>query len=367
MATVDATVAACRRTPQTWHKPQSVSRSICWQPGALYRALPHVQQWSRHRAANPLLGEDAGCPRRASVGRHRRQQAVLSFVLLVASVASLTGLVACDLGPTTVTPPDQTLPQVRHLEHRGPVTVVFVPEASPSYDQTVYTAAITYMAASLEAVVRENADSFTFMVTFADEAPLLPESSPLTVTIPALPAYPPAPQLQPTPQPTGNPYKDAQAAQRVEQANAALLRDYRTAIEQVNQQVEQARQAIAPQVQQLRTLRPPANLSGGNVSIWGAVVVAAQRFSTIPTGTKILVLASTMDEKTWIDKVPESLGGLRGSDVWVLFYQCAHAQFCDYKRSTWHSVFAGAGVASEHWLDPGQSASLPPLFGEGRS
>ncbi len=258
-------------------------------------------------------------------------------------------------------PPAPSLPQVRHVPHRGPVALGYCGEASAAYGSLLQNASV-FVGKGLVAAVREDADPLTFWTTYVDASPLSPDSSPLAITLPATPAYPvQTPTLEPLPTPSGNVYADAQHKQAVEDRNAQKIQSYTDAIKQVDDQVAAVRTTAQQTATQLAALQPPESEVSDAGSVWGCVGVMARRFNQTD-GKRIFVLATRADEKTWRDIQPVSeLSGLKGATVYVIYYSCTStASFCSYKQATWDRVFQNASVAGTHWLDPGESQAADP-------
>jgi hypothetical protein len=284
------------------------------------------------------------------------RKSLLSLLGIIGLVLALAG---CDAGDTTGS--DSSAGGVVHHPHRPPTFTQACPQASPEYDAGLTKQAQGWLADGLAAAVRENTEPLTLSVSYIDQRPLEPSSSPLLVKVPAIDAYPPAPKLQevPTPNPD-TPFGSGpdDPVQKAQDDNEQTMADYNAGVAKVNAQISAARTAIQPQVEQLRTLTPPANLVGARPSIWGCVWQAAQRFQQVD-GVKILFLASTMDERNFKDVA--DLAGLQGAHVIVGFHKCvASASWCDRSAGTWKTVFTKAHVASQRWLDPAASLAAGP-------
>lgn len=275
----------------------------------------------------------------------------LSLVILTGLLGALTGCGTPVNGPR--------LPQVTRHAHRDALFVQYCTQGPPLYDAQLYQAANAWIASGMAAAPQENSGTVTVSATYIDDQPLAPESNPLTVTVNAVPAYPSAPQLAAEPDPNNyqNPYDYQQDKAKVDQDNAVKTKAYTDAISQIDAQVSAAKQTMQQAAGKLQSLQAPQS---SNASVWGCAVAASTRFSEFK-GSKVLVMASTMDEKTWDDQLPLSqLHGLSGARVFIIDYQCSSASFCTYKKQTWESVFHGVGVASSTWLDPSATAATDP-------
>jgi hypothetical protein len=280
------------------------------------------------------------------------------LVLLWLTLLSVVVTMVAGCGPRAQIP-QVDAPLVARLPHRNALEINTCVEESTAYDSTLRLETTHWLASGLEQAARENSDPLTLVVGFADAQPLAPESTPLAVTLPATDAYPPDPTLEPMPTKTGQPWKDAGSERQAQDRNRAKQDAYNTAVQHVDEQVSAARALAREAGATLHTLQPPQNFVTDRASIWGCVALASKRFQTV-AGDKVLVLATTADERSFADV--SSLDGLQGVRVIALFFQCLRtASWCEWSKGTWQSVFASAHVASQTWLDPAQSRVTSPF------
>lgn len=242
--------------------------------------------------------------------------------------------------------------------YRSPLEIGTCEEASEQFDPQLLQATNAWIAAGIEQAARANSGTLSLVVSYADARPMAPASTPLAVTLPAIDGYPAAPTLEPIPTKTGQPWKDAQAAQQVQARNQAKLDTYHAAVEKIDTQVSAAQTLAHQTAQALRTLQPPQDLASDHTSLWGCVVEQSQRLQAF-SGDKVLLLATTANEQSFADVA--SLTGLKGARLIAINTECVGtASWCEWSRGTWQAEFSKAQVASQTWLDAGQTAVTSP-------
>jgi hypothetical protein len=241
-------------------------------------------------------------------------------------------------------------------------------DTSYKYTRELFRKANTYLTASLEAAVTPNQDGLTayFLLINSQTTSVTSQLPPLV--IPSTPPEPAPPSLQPLPTPDPqDPYGSGQKKQAVEDTNAKAQQQYQRDLAAEQAQLARVRTQVHEALAPLQTIDPPIDTRGA--SVWGCVLKAGEYFTqdpmpgTAPSNhpeTRWLVISSAMDETSWVDRTAQLR--LSGVHLLILDYYCTDSAFCQYKRNTWIQVFQRAGAADWQFLDPAQSAALPPLF-----
>jgi len=310
-------------------------------------------------------------PRRTSQGRGSRRTS-LAVLALLAMFGILTSmLTACDLGisggaSTSATPLTTPAAQIAHRDH---LTLVACNDTSSKYTRDLFRKANAYLTTSLEAAVTPNQDGLTAYFLLINSQTTSVNSQLPPLVIPPTPPEPTPPAMQPLPTPDPqDPYGSGQKKQVVIDANNKALQQYQRDLAALQAQLAQLHARVHETLSPLQTIDPPIDTRGA--SVWGCALKASEYFSQVPAPgttaqgahpeTRWLVISSAMDETEWIDR--SSQLRLAGVHILIIDYYCMDSAFCAYKRSTWTQVFQRAGAADWQFLDPAQSAALPPLF-----
>lgn len=277
------------------------------------------------------------------------------------------GLAGCAGGPTQTGPgvngtPATTCPPTSASTPavRPHVNVQFLRDITGSYPTELGQAAVAQTAHAIEAWVGPGNGGLTFSLTYIDARPFAQESNPFSMVIPATASAPPAPVLQPTPTPSANdPYTNAQAKMKAQQANDHALACYHDQLNQEQAALGTLRAQVHTQLQRLVALQPTQDNRG--TSIWAAIELAAQRLSSA-SGEKWLLVAT--DGQDNIDDT--SAARLDGVHIVFLDFYSPDARTWQAVSSYWRSHLLSIGAASVDFYDGQASATLPPLFGAGQ-
>jgi len=256
------------------------------------------------------------------------------------------------------TPPVVTMQPIQ-APHQAYITIAVGLDISGSYPRFVFEQAKRGVADSIDRLVQPNEDGATVYVNWITDNSWSPDSTAMPpIVIPALPADPAEPTLQPAPTPTGDPYQDAQATKAVRAYNARTLANYYALLQQNHAQLALVRSQVKRQTDTLRRLEPPVDTIG--TDIYGFVERASQRLHGMQ-GIRILVLATDLDNNDLSQQVQGGMH-LKHVRVRVIFHYCQHAPVCARNDAQWQQVFQQAGSTDIRFFDPGQSLAAPNLF-----
>src|SRR6266700_3475803 len=173
------------------------------------------------------------------------------------------------------TPPVVAMQPIQ-APHQASITIAVGLDISGSYPRFVFEQAKRGVADAIDRLVQPNMDGATVYVTWITDNSWSPNSTAIPpIVIPALPADPAVPTLQPTPTPTGDPYQDAQAAKRVKAENARTMANYYALLKQNHAQLALVRSLVKRQTDTRARLEPPVDTI--STDIYGFVERASQR------------------------------------------------------------------------------------------
>ena len=177
-------------------------------------------------------------------------------------------LLACGPGPNmsigpTPTPIVTTIP---NHDHRAFMNIQYCNESTASFNRDYFQNANKLMAKSIADAIRENQDGFVFYTdainstTFSET----PATSLEPITAPAIGAYP-GPLAPPDTPDTSNPVTKNQKATAFASAIAATATPYENLNQQVQQQIDDAKNAVQSQLQALAQWNPPIDTGAQSV------------------------------------------------------------------------------------------------------
>ncbi len=295
--------------------------------------------------------------RRTTAGQHSWAYTPLLLLALLFFSSCGVLLPGTSLKPAA-TPPVVTMQPIQ-APHQAYITIAVGLDISGSYPRFVFEQAKRGVADSIDRLVQPNEDGATVYVNWITDNSWSPDSTAMPpIVIPALPADPAEPTLQPAPTPTGDPYQDAQATKAVRAYNARTLANYYALLQQNHAQLALVRSQVKRQTDTLRRLEPPVDTIG--TDIYGFVERASQRLHGMQ-GIRILVLATDLDNNDLSQQVQGGMH-LKHVRVRVIFHYCQHAPVCARNDAQWQQVFQQAGSTDIRFFDPGQSLAAPNLF-----
>ena len=265
-------------------------------------------------------------------------------------------MAACD-GPAGVSagPSSTPVPQVKHRDF---LSVMYCPENTRDFSRLLFHQANTLVAQSVAPLVSSNSAGAVVYVNLLDNSPARPENSVLTLKIPAIPAFPQAPMMTPTPTiDAQDPYGSAAKQSTVTTWNSGVSTTYQNQVKVVTDQLDKAKLDVQAWGDQLRALNP--RLGSGPANIWECIQEASHRFNGWP-GERFVVIAGTLpnpgDASTWYQL---------GSHVHVrfIFTGCSSVPSCQAGEGAWGHALGAAGVRDQRYYDAGESQALSTVFG----
>jgi hypothetical protein len=295
--------------------------------------------------------------RRSRAGQHSWAYTPLLLLALLFFSSCGVLLPGTDLKPAA-TPPLVTLQPIQ-APYQAYITIAIGLDISGSYPRFVFEQAKRGVADSIDRLVQPNMDGATVYINWITDNSWSPNSTAIPpIVIPALPADPAVPTLQPAPTPTGDPYQDAQAAKMVKADNARAMANYYALLKQNHAHLALVRSQVKRQTDTLARLEPPVDTI--STDIYGFVERASQRMQGVQ-GIRLLVLATDLDNNDLSQQVQGSMH-LKDVRVRVIFHYCQNAPDCARIDAQWQQVFHQAGSTDVRFLDPGQSLATPSLF-----
>jgi len=295
--------------------------------------------------------------RRTTAGQHSWAYMLLPLLALLFFSSCAVLLPGTSLKPAT-TPPVVTIQPIQ-APHQAYITIAVGLDISGSYPRFVFEQAKRAVSDAIDRLIQPNMDGATIYVNWITDNSWSPNSTAIPpIVMPALPADPAVPTLQPAPTPTGDPYQDAQAAKMVKADNARAMANYAALLMQNHAHLARVRSQVKRQTDTLRRLEPSVDTI--STDIYGFVERASQRLQGVQ-GTRLLVLATDLDNNDLSQQVQGGMH-LKNVRVRVIFHYCQNAPECERNDAQWQQVFQQAGSTDIRFLDPGQSLAAPNLF-----
>lgn len=364
--TPDAICARC------WDEDH-IETPIQWVPGTTPRWCDHhlqlhLAQINATRTNEREVAPAASDPGAASVPVHDTANSTLmphprtwtvKKLLLTVLTSSLlvTSLLACGGLSSVTSEPSVTVTCVPAVAHSPQLWVQFDVQTL-DYPAALGHQANVLMASWLQTVARPASGGLTFFDSLLNDDPLNPASTPLTLHVGPIPAYPAS---CPTPQPTStacasNPYACVAPQQTTTANYQSAISQYQAQVRQVDAQVASTQQAVGQVADTLGKQQPVPYLSDHDTSVFGVLALASQRFAA-QTGSRYLVLASTLINTAGDEDLVPDLR-LDGVHVLVIFEVAPDASTLQRTNATWQTVFRQAGAADVHFFDIGASQTL---------
>lgn len=348
MNNVDAVCEACLK--------EGIETPIQWASGTPRWCDKHLRLVLE--AAQPVQRKDRMENRNSTrLGPPVQRVGILIVPWLLTLTLESMLLGGCDVLPNPGGGTTNSAATPSPVAHTPLLSVMYCPDIG-AYDHTLFAASNHYMAGSLDAAVHANSDGIRAYITEMGAPDLFaPSATPIEINTGAIPNWPPAPKLQPTPTPDPNdPTTNGAVRGKVSQANDKTLADYQGQVQTVQHQLDQARAGMAAQTAKLRTLDPPR--VSGTPSPWPCLDLAAHRFGGWP-GDKWVVIASSLPF-TWQGYVGTRLDGIH---IRVIFLACSSTPSCRSLEAKWAGAWRQTGAQDWLFYDQGESSMIPPLFG----
>src|SRR5258708_1574973 len=200
----------------------------------------------------------------------------LLSTLLVLMPLTSCGLPAPDGGISS----SQSTP-VPQVKHRDFLSVMYCPENTGEYSRSLFHQANALVAQSVASLVSQNSAGVVVYVNLLDNSPARPENSVLTLKIPAIPAFPKAPAMTPTPTiDSQDPYGSSNKQSTVSTWDSGVSSTYQSQVKTVNDQLDNAQLDVQAWGDKLRALNP--RLGSGPANIWECVQESSHRFNVWP-------------------------------------------------------------------------------------
>ena len=298
----------------------------------------------------PLSRPKLRFPRRENI----RPYHAVAFTLLPVILLLLT---ACAGSITTTTARRQpSVPQEQ------PIIVAYQPhktidvwlDDTSTYPREYFTQAKNALADAIDQSIQVNSGGLVVFINIITSNSWNPDNTLLTIVVPPIGPDPLPPVLQAKQTQTGDPFTDAQAAKKVNDANAQTLAQYQATLLAHHAVLATVRGQVRRLTDTLRNLNPAIDTRG--VDLWGMFGRASQRLNA-GKSMRILIIASSLEQNTWRQFAPyETLWGVH---VRVLWHYCLNAPDCIQTDTFWRGAFLHAGAAPDiKFDDPAQSNAL---------
>jgi hypothetical protein len=307
-----------------------------------------------------LPGTPAVC---GSCARTRACKTFFATLMLITLLASLPLLLSsCNPIPgpdpkseVTPTVPQETPIVVQHQPH---IRIEAWLQDTSGFPRKNFKEAKQAIASSLDNLVQPDSDGAEVHIGLISSNSYDPASTVLSFTIPAIPADPLPPRLQPTVTAScQNIYTCAQQNNQILAQNAQVTAEYQKQLHSNHLQLARVRDQVRRFTDQLRSLNPPVD--NGPTDMWGAFNRASQRLQG-GKGPKYLIIAGSLENTTWQQFIP-------GDSLWytkvrVVWHYCADAPACAANDDFWTGAFHHAGADDVRVFDVAQSETLSTVF-----
>jgi hypothetical protein len=276
----------------------------------------------------------------------------------LSAVVVLLLMTACGLpAPDGRTSSSQSTP-VPQVKHRDFLSVMYCPENTGEYSRVLFHEANALVAQSVASLVSSNQAGAVIYVNLLDNSPARPENSVLTLRIPAIPAFPQAPMMTPSPTiDSQDPYGSSNKQSTVTTWDTGVSSAYQNQVKAVQRQLDSANKDVQVWGDQLRALNP--RLGSGPANIWECVQEASHRFNGWP-GERFILIAGTLpnpgDASTWYRLGPDV-------HFRFIFTGCSSIPSCQSGEGAWGQALSAAGVRDQRYFDAGESQALSTVFG----
>lgn len=244
---------------------------------------------------------------------------------------------------------------------RPPLLIQFCNDDTGSFPRKDFAGANQLMAKSLEAAVSANQQGVTLFATAITHNTFDPNNTlDPAFSIPAIPAFAPAPTPVPTHE-ANDPVTDPATATAVSDQNISTITAYNGAVAQLEKTVSDTKADVAKDAKRLTSWNP--RLDPIASSILGCFQLAAARFQN-QSGTKLIYIASDLENNTDIDYTQNFVTsqGLKGAIVHVIYFVSPNATRAQEKRAEWCPLLKKAGAAAVMFSDPTASPTLSDVF-----
>jgi hypothetical protein len=277
---------------------------------------------------------------------------LLSFVMLLFSSCSSS----CSPPIRHQKPVEPTCVVQPIIAPRTPLKIIDIwLDDTASYPRRYFNEAKNALANAIDQAVQANTGGVVVYVNLISSNSFKPESTVLTIAVPMIDADPSLPTQKAKPAPTGDPFHDAQVAQKINAENAQAKQCYQQALITHHALLARTQQQVRTKTDMLRALNPPVDY--GTRDLWGVIGRAGVRLNGGKT-LRFLIVVTSLDMTNWNEFYPGET--MWGTHVKVLWWYCHDVAACN--TAFWKGAFLHAGAASVTLLDPAQSSTLTNPF-----
>lgn len=252
-------------------------------------------------------------------------------------------------------------PVTQSATTRPPLLIQFCNDDTGSFPRKDFTGANQLMAKSLEDAVSANQQGVTLFATAITHNTFDPNNTlDPAFSIPAIPAFQPAPTPVPTHE-ANDPVTDPATATAVSDQNISGITAYNDGVAKLQKTVSDTAAAVAKDAKRLTSWNPKVDYVA--TSILGCFQLAASRFQN-QSGAKLIYIASDLENNTDVDYTQSFVTsqGLKGAIVHVIYFVSPNATSAQQKRAQWCPFLKKAGATSVLFSDPTASPTLSDVF-----